>query len=258
MKRWFVEMAGLAEYRQRLEKVDALGIEGIEDFFVQREPARMTEDLIGRVDVRGVLLNNPARVEKVTGNTAYQDIVSDFETLKEAGARGVVMVCDSPGGTVEGVPETAEMVASYDLPVVAVTEGLMCSACYYLAAGADVIVATESSTTGSIGAILRWKDDSAFWEKMGVTFGAITNEGADLKGFSFAEMTAEQEQFVRDGMEECAALFHSHVDRHRAEIDAEVWRAGYYGGSRSRELGLVDYVGGETLAFEILREGLQG
>lgn len=251
---WLMTREGFLEMCRREAQVESVGITGIEDFFTQRRELAVDENTgVATVHVTGALLNNPAQVERVLGNTAYQDILADLETAEAFGAEAIVLDIDSPGGMAEGAPETAAAIAKLKVPTFAYSEGYMCSAAYYLAAGCRRVVATSSSTVGSIGTVLRWCDCTALMEAMGVKEGAYTNTGADLKDIDLANPTPEQAEFVQAHIDEMATDFQRFVARHREDLDAEVFRAGYYGGRRGKTLGLVDEVGTrETLSRQLI------
>lgn len=65
----------------------------------------------------------------------------------------IVLDVDSPGGSVAGTPETGAAVAAATQAkkVVAMVDGLCCSAAYWIASQANEVVATPSSDIGSIG-----------------------------------------------------------------------------------------------------------
>lgn len=220
-----------------------------EDFYELR-PAASVANQIGHIYVQGVLIDScPAIYEKLGMVTRYETIVAELNQVIGAGARVVVMHCNSPGGTVAGLAEAAEIIADSPVPIVAHCQGLACSAMYYLAAGCASIIATPSATVGNIGTILSWADCTEFWKSAGIEFKAITNEGADLKSTFHTEPDTAQLVFLQQEIDEMGAQFKAHVAAHR-EVDEEVWRAGWYHGTRAGMLGLIDGVGSAADAEE--------
>ena len=240
---WLITQDGARIYCEGIKRAEQIGIEGVEDFFNQRREMEIDTHGIAHVHVTGTLLNNPPNIEKVLGNTSYQDIRADIAAANEAGANAILLDIDSPGGMAEGAFETAQVVASSDAPVWAMSEGLMTSAAYFIAAGADRIEASTTSTGGNIGTVLRWQSAKELFEEMGVKQGSYTNEGADLKDIDYANPTEAQAEFIQESINDSAALFQDFVAANRPNLDAEVMRAGYYGGEKAQALGLVDAVG---------------
>lgn len=81
---------------------------------------------------------------------------------------GVLLDINSGGGSVSGTPEFADYIKDYPKPVVAFTNGMMCSAAYYIAAGADLIIATNYiDVIGSTGTYYWTIDFTGKYEKQG-------------------------------------------------------------------------------------------
>ena len=229
-----------------------------EDYYTLRQPMSIDGDGIARIEVRGALLNKaPSIYEKLGLATRYETISQETKLATGAGARSILYCVDSPGGTVSGVLEAGESMAASGVPTVAFCSGMACSAGYWLPSGCDQIIATPSAEVGNIGAIISWADCSKFWEEAGVEFKALVSEGADLKSTFHTEPDETQTAFLQERINEAGKQFRDHVSAGReaagATLDAEVWRAGWYSGERAGQLGLVDGIGAEEDAKELLR-----
>lgn len=254
---WFISAAGYASVRALVEKAMSRGTEArsedLDGFFadfVRRRPtlqfnvASRTAD----ISVFGVVGPYLSNIEKACGNTGYEEIVSEIEEAKNLGAERINFHFDSPGGYCTGCDEAAQAIAAIkdetSIFTVAHTDTIMCSAAYYLAAGCSAIVGTRSATIGNIGVILPWVDSSKLWEIEGYDFQPITSEGADLKSTMHGpSITENQRAFLQEDVNKMGEMFRDHVLTHRPQIDFEVFRAGWYGGDKALELGLVDMVG---------------
>ena len=81
----------------------------------------------------------------------------------------------------------------------------------------------------------------------------MTNDGADLKGtFRDTPMTDSQREFLQEETNRIGEEFQQHVIAHRPNINSEVFRAGWYHGTRAGELGLVDAIGSKEGAYAML------
>lgn len=227
--------------------------EGLDlSYFVNKRPAMNLQDGIAEVWVYGPLLQGAAPVERDLGATDYADLAAE---LQFEGLRGVLLRVDSPGGTVAGCIEVAELVASLPVPVVVHVSGLACSAAYKVACGADWLVSSPSATVGNVGTILIYADSSAMMAGLGVSLNAIVNDGATLKSTGHLDsLTEEQEAFLQEGINEAGAAFKAHVLAQRPGVDPEIWRAGWYAGERALALGLVDELGTVETARARLNE----
>lgn len=250
---WLIQPDAIQDFAlaslEAAEKSDSERSEGYwEDFYTLRQSAFIDADKIAHIEVRGALMDkSPAIYEKLGLATRYTTVVSETEAATSKGAIGIIYHVDSPGGTVAGVIEAGSAIMSAGVPTVAHCSGLSCSAAYWLSSGATKIMATPSAQVGNIGAIISWADCDEFWANMGVTFKTLTSEGADLKSTFHTEPDEAQLAFLQESIDEAGAAFREHVkagrERSGAELNDEVWRAGWYSGQKAWGLGLVDAIG---------------
>jgi ClpP class serine protease len=223
----------------------------MDDFFVTRRSMEIDDNGIAHIDIKGSLLDNVAPIHEMIGSTDYRTLRNEIAEAQDA--KAIMFNIDSPGGTVAGLEEASEAIASSAIPTVAYCDGMSCSAAYHLSASADNIVASPSADVGNIGTVLSWYDDSAFMESIGYSQEVMTNEGADLKGtFRDTPMTDSQREFLQEETNRIGEEFQQHVIAHRPNINSEVFRAGWYHGTRAGELGLVDAIGSKEGAYAML------
>lgn len=161
--------------------------------------------------------------------------------------RGIALYFNSPGGTVEGTAEAAEVMrrAALVKPVHVVAEGFLCSACYHIACQATTISAAPSTVVGSIGTIISLVDDSEAFAAAGFKVLAITtgiNKGVGYPGVPVAE---EHVAMLSRLVESHQQDFEVSVLRGRKlnakqltdVSDGSVWTA-----ARAKKLGLIDFV----------------
>ena len=120
-KLYYMDAGSLSEMEKNLAQTKegfSLG-----DFINQRETARIDEQGIAYIDVRGGLIDDAPNIYKELGNTDYRDIRGEIAGAMEAGAKGIIFTVDSPGGTVAGAEETAKMVEALPIPSVTYYHG---------------------------------------------------------------------------------------------------------------------------------------
>lgn len=198
----------------------------------------------GVINIKGGLMHKaPDYYEAAGFITNYETITRELSELS-GNVDTVVLHIDSPGGMVMGLSEAADSINEFPGEVIAYTDGLCCSAAYYLASQADIVVASNSAIVGNIGAITRWVDCSGFWSSMGIEFKALTSEGADLKSTFHLEPNETQIEFLQESINEAGAQFRRAVESGRAgvDLDSEIWRAGWYSGEKALSLGLIDEI----------------
>lgn len=239
-------LAGL-QLAERQPKGSSYSDEELSDFYTLRKPAYVDQMGVAHIEVRGALLKECRPImERVGLSVRYSTIETETSAAIRAGAKAIMYHINSPGGTVSGNVECAEMVRDCPVPTLAFCDGLACSAAYKIASGCDGIAATKSAIVGNIGTIMSWADCSQFWQKWGVNFKAIVSESADLKSTFHLEPDETQLAFLQESVNEAGKLFKNHVIAGRAKVgvtlDEEVWRAGWYSGEKAMELGLIDAI----------------
>lgn len=226
-----------------------------EDWFsemvVTRSEYRLDQNGIAHVELTGPIGKRLSALERACGATGIEELRADFEMAAQ-GSRGLFLKIDSPGGTVTGTPENAQILADLEIPVVVYTEDTMASAAYFIGAGADEIWCAGSADVGSIGVIIPWVDKAGAWEEMGVEYNPIISTGSDLKGMGFGPvLTAAQREFLQADVDRARTAFVEHVLRYRA-VDDSAMRGQCVDGEMALQLGLVDAIGSQAEAYEAL------
>lgn len=108
------------------------------------------------IPIHGVIGKRLSPLEMMCGGTDVDALALAYDTANaDPAISRIILDVDSPGGTVTGVPELAEhILATKSKEVLAVSDTLIGSAAYYLAAAADRILATPTARIGSIGTVL--------------------------------------------------------------------------------------------------------
>lgn len=231
--------------------------QGFADLVVQRDPMTVTPGGVAVISVRGVVGQGMSRIEKACGNTGTEEVGAELaQAVADDQVGGILLDIDSPGGTVGGVPELADAIAAAngEKPVYAFTAGMLCSAAYWLAAGATGIFATRSADVGSVGVYLPWIDTTIALAQAGVSVEIIRNAGADLKGAGYpgTSLTPEQRAYLQADVDEVAAMFQDHVLGNRPDIAADALRGQSLLADSALAAGLIDGVvrdRSEVLAF---------
>ena len=148
-------------------------------------------------------------------------------------------------------------------PVVASFGNVAASGGYYIACGADKIVANPTTITGSIGVFgLMFNMQDFYDHKLGITFDKVkTNDYSDM-GSSSRPMTDYEINVMQDLVEDVYDDFISKVAEGRNltknEVD-EIGQGRVWSGIDALEIGLVDKLGGLEDAIDLAAElaGLQ-
>jgi protease-4 len=176
------------------------------------------------------------------------------EELKKAAedsdVKALIVRINSPGGTVTAsdimFKELQLFKAAKKVPVVAVMMDVAASGGYYVALGADTIVAHPTTVTGSIGVIMVTVNAQGLMQKLGVEAGAIKSGERKDMGSPFRALTGEERQIfqsVIDGLQGqfLARLAESRkipMDAARRLADGRVYTA-----QQALDLKLIDRIG---------------
>jgi protease-4 len=168
--------------------------------------------------------------------------------------RGVVLRIDSPGG--DGVASDLLWRAVHQVrgekPVVVSMGDVAASGAYYVAVGADAILAEPGTVTGSIGVVGGKVNLAGFYQRIGVGRDAV-ERGARAGLLSEARsFTPDERSAVRDEMKAIYELFLERVAEGRSMTRDQVNRVAQgriWSGRRATSLGLVDGLGGPLEAL---------
>jgi signal peptide peptidase SppA len=158
-------------------------------------PVSSRSGAVAIIPIRGTIAHRMGGMEDYSGGVSTEGIAQMFRAaMSDTQIGSIVLDVDSPGGTVTGLQElAAEMrAAKGQKPVVAVANGLMASAAYWIASQADEIVSIPSGEVGSIGVVMPHKDLSAALEKEGIKFTVFRAGKHKWAGNPFEPLTEAQ------------------------------------------------------------------
>ena len=201
------------------------------------QPYELREGL-ATVRIHGTLLRQVSPRQKAISAICGVRLCSMEETasaLQQAAAdpavHTILLDIDSPGGTVNGTPELAQVVRTVakDKHVYAFTAGQCCSAAYWVASQADVIYAAPSATVGSIGVILPVVDSSAFYDRCGLKMEVFSAGKYKSTGMDGTSLTAEQRDRLTQQVNDTWGRFKQAVTRRRSISEADMEGQSFYG-----------------------------
>lgn len=165
----------------------------------------------------------------------------------------VVLRVNSPGGGPAASQEILDLVADHPDPVVVSMGDQAVSGGYYLALGADRIVAQPATLTGSIGVIMTTIDPSELLDDLGVELEAITS-GEHKDMFLPGRLDEERREILQRQSDLVYDEFVGAVAQHRGLPEDEVRELATgqtYTGVQALEEGLVDELGGVDTAVDV-------
>lgn len=161
--------------------------------------------------------------------------------LADAAVRSVLLVVDSPGGSVAGTEELAEAVfrARTVKPVTAYASDMCASAAYWVASQASKLYANATASVGSIGVYTVNVDTSRMYGTAGIEVGVIKSTPGKGAGVRGTRLTRQQEDDLQREINALGSEFVEAVRRARpAAIAAADGRC--FTAREGLSLGLVD------------------
>ena len=154
------------------------------------------KDFVLRIDLKNPIYKYSQECGP-QGTKSKMNIMEQFKN--DPNCKGVVLDIDSGGGQVSGTPEFYDYIKNFGKPVVAYTDGLMCSAAYYIGSAANHIIANKRADhIGSIGTIIHFIDLTGYYEKEGAKVITEYATKSTEKNRAFEELIAgKPEKYIK-------------------------------------------------------------
>ena len=214
------------------------------------------------VDVSGTIVNAEPIGLLSTGENPVAALA---EQLAAAGAdpdvAAVILRLNTPGGTVTASDMMYRELLGFrqrtGKPVVALMMDLATSGGYYLACGADEIIAYPTTITGSVGVVMQTLSVKPALSKLGIVADAIVSGPNKAIGSPLETLSPEQRAILQETVDEFYRRFVGIVREQRPGIPpekfGEVTDGRIFTGEQAYEVGLVDRVGDLRDGFEVAK-----
>lgn len=184
-------------------------------------------------------------------------VIKDLRKLKDdEDVKAVVLRVNSPGGSAYGSEQIWYAVSELkkEKPVIVSMGDYAASGGYYISCNADSIVADPTTLTGSIGIFGMFPNAKGLTEKLGVNFDVVkTNEYADFGMMTRPMNDGEKglmQMYVNNGYDLFLTRCSDGRGISKEDLD-KIAQGRVWTGSKAKELGLVDELGGLDRALEI-------
>jgi signal peptide peptidase SppA len=180
--------------------------------------SRSSAPVIAVLPLFGTIAHRMGMFSDMSGGTSTEKFQQYLRSaVGDPTVKSIVIDIDSPGGTVNGVPELAdEIYQARDVkPVVAVANSQAASAAYYLASQASDIVAIPSGEVGSIGVFAAHEDISKAAENQGVKVSLISAGKYKTEANPFEPLSEEARAALQDKVNNFYDMFVNAVARGR-------------------------------------------
>ncbi|MFO7606224.1 MAG: signal peptide peptidase SppA [Desulfurivibrionaceae bacterium] len=199
---------------------------------------------IGVVEVKGMITSSEEVIRVLTSFRKNRNIAA------------IVLRIESPGGAVGASQEIFEEVkrTRQVMPVVASMGSVAASGGYYAALGANKIVASPGTLTGSIGVIIKFPNFAEIFEKIGYKSEVVKSGKMKNIGSPGRSMTEAERELIQSLIDNVHSQFVNAVSEGRelpAEKVLELADGRIFSGEQALQAGLIDRFGNFTDAVEL-------
>ncbi|MEB2844819.1 signal peptide peptidase SppA [Rhizobiales bacterium RZME27] len=193
---------------------------------------------VARVEISGMITDNAELFERL-------DRIANNDQVK-----AVIVSISSPGGTTYGGERTFKAIRAIaeKKPVVSDIRTLAASAGYMIASAGDMIIAGESSITGSIGVIFQYPQFDELMKKLGVSHQEIKSAPLKAEPSPFHPASEEATAMIRSMIMDSYDWFVDLVAERRGLSREETLKladGSIYTGRQALKVKLIDQLGGD-------------
>jgi len=196
----------------------------------------------GIVPIVGPIGKGLTPFERMTGASDLNLVSDQIDAfLADSEVQTIVFHIDSPGGVVGGVEEVARKIANSSKPTIAYTDGMMCSAAYWLGSSADRVISSPSADVGSIGVYMNLVDVSQAYADMGVKAVVIKSSATPYKaaGLEGTSLSQEQINYFQAEVDAIYADFVASVKSKRKMASEDAMKGQSMSGKVASSMGLL-------------------
>lgn len=261
---WAITEAGLAQYEATVGDIRAkiaMGAYSDEDTEASTSsPLLRVEGSTGIVSIKGPLVNSDSFWNQIFGLVSYNSIrTALLEAVSDPQVDRIMLDIDSPGGAVNGVNDTAELISAIDQrvkPVFAYTDGTMASGAYWLGCSAREVHASQTAVIGSVGVIMTHMERSVQLEQNGIKATVIRAGKYKQLGNPNEPLTELGEAELQGMVDSVYKIFATHVSEERGKsydyTDKHMAQGRVFLAENAKEIGLIDKISNFDTALAVV------
>lgn len=207
-------------------------------------------DGVALLSMEGVMAKKMNLFSQISGGCSTQILSNNINSaLSDSAVHSIILVTDTPGGTVDGTQLLSNDIARANTikPVVTWATGCMASAGYWAGSAASKIYISDLTTAvGSIGVVTTHTNISKAEESRGVKTTEITAGKYKRIASQYGELSAEGLKSIQDQLDYTYEVFVKDVAKHRGvsaeKVVSDMADGRIFIGQQAIDAGLVDGV----------------
>ena len=220
-----LELQGIYATHLRGEKIDVEAIEARMGRPLANEQQAYTVQAggVAVLPIEGVIAPKANLFVRVSGGASAQMLARQVESaMADSRVRALLLQIDSPGGSVLGTPELAQAIyeMAAEKPIVAVSDGTMASAAYWIGSAANAVYITGPTVNvGSIGVVAThdYSPRRDGGQTVEITAGRYKRMASDSR-----PLDAEGQAYLQEKVDYLYGVFVDAVARNRGTDAASV------------------------------------
>jgi len=209
------------------------------------------QDGAALIPLRGVMAPRMNLMSQVSGGTSTELFARDVQAaLSDPQVKSIVLLVDSPGGSVGGTQAAAAavMAARGVKPIATYSDGTMASAAYWVGSAADrVYISSGVDQVGSIGVVASHVDVSQREAQLGMKTTEVVAGRYKRIASQYGPLTESGRQSIQDQVDYLYSLFVGDVAAQRGvstdKVLADMADGRVFIGQQAIDAGLVDAIG---------------
>jgi signal peptide peptidase SppA len=213
-----------------------------------KPPSYVVRNGVALLPLQGIVSQRMGLFHDISGGVSTDQVGQMFSAaMNDPQAHSIALLTDSPGGSVSGVQLLARQIfaARGVKPVIALSDGMMASAAYWIGAAADKVYITDNTVlTGSIGVVATHEDFSKYMEMRGIKVTEITAGKYKRIASQYEPLSAEGRQSIQGMIDYVYSVFVNDVAAFRGtspeDVLARMADGREFTGRQAIDAGLVD------------------
>lgn len=212
---------------------------------VMSRAAGQSSGAIAVISLSGVISQHPDWFADSSLDQFSADLMG---AVTDPGVGAILILIDSPGGSVYGVQEVSDMIiaARDKKPIVALANSLAASAAYWIGCSASEFYCTPSGEVGSIGVWQAHIDFSGALDQAGIKTTIISAGKYKVEGNPYQPLDEDAQQFMQSRVDDYYAAFVGAVAKARG-VDVDTVKSGMgqgrvLGAQAAKKAGMIDGV----------------